>query len=97
MEITASVLDYLGKYEGGILVSINLLYKENCYDAIFYYTIDKMIITINDKLYQLIGDIELRDDYLTLMKSIILSVEPYEEIIDTINEYEFSGLTQSIA
>lgn len=96
MEITASILDYLGKYEGGILVSVNLLYKGNCYDAIFYYTIDKMIITINDNLHNLIGDIELRDDYLTLMKSIILSVEPYEEIIDTINEYEFFGLTQSI-
>ena len=27
MKITASVLDYLGKYEGGILVSVGLVYE----------------------------------------------------------------------
>ena len=89
MEITASILDYLGKYEGGILVSVSLMYKENCYDAIFYYTGDKMIITLNDKLHELIGDIELTEYYLPLMKSIITMAEPYEDIIDTLKEYEF--------
>ena len=46
--ITASILDYLGKFEGGILVSVGLMYEVNFYNVIFYYTSDKMIITTDD-------------------------------------------------
>lgn len=88
MKVTASILDYLGKYEGGILVSIGLMYENKFYNAVFYYTSDKMIINIDDNLKNEIGEIELTDDYIPLMESIIKMVEPYENIINDLSDYD---------
>lgn len=90
MKISASVIDYLGKYEGGVLVSVSLMYDGVCHDGIFYYTNDKMIINIDESLSEIIGNIELYDDYIPLMESIINIVEPYDNIINTLSEYELN-------
>lgn len=90
MRITASVLDYLGKYEGGILVSVGLVYENTFYNSIFYYTSDKMIISIDDDLATKIGEIEFSEDYIPLMESIINMVEPYEEMINQVKDYDFN-------
>lgn len=85
--ITASVLDYLGKYEGGILVSVGLMHENQFHNAIFYYTENKMIINIDDSLKNIIGDIELTEHYIPLMESIINMVEPYEIVIKDLKDY----------
>ena len=59
MQITPSIIDYLGKYESGIVVLVSLMYLDNYYEGIFYYTNDSMIMTIDDSLKSLIGEIEL--------------------------------------
>lgn len=86
--ITASILDYLGKYEGGILVSVGLMCEGNFYNGIFFYTSDKMIITVDDLFRQTHGEIELNESYLPLMESLINMVEPYENIIGDLKDYE---------
>ena len=86
--ITASILDYLGKFEGGILVSVGLMYEGNFYNGIFYYTSDKMIITTDDNFKEKVGEIEMLEDYYSLMESIINMVEPYENIIGDLKDYE---------
>ena len=86
--ITASILDYLGKYEGGILVSVGLMCEGNFYNGIFFYTSDKMIITVDDLFRQSHGEIELNESYLPLMESLINMVEPYENIIGDLKDYE---------
>ena len=87
MEITASIIDYLGKYEGGILVSVGLMYKEEFFNSIFYYTDDKMIINVDDKMIQKMDHfIEEHPEYYTLMEDIINKVEPYESIINKIED-----------
>jgi hypothetical protein len=90
MKITASVLDYLGKYEGGILVSVGLVYENTFYNSIFYYTSDKMIINVDDELTEKIGNIETTDDYIPLMESIINMVEPYDKIINQVKDYDIN-------
>lgn len=82
-----SLNDYLGKYEGGILASIGIMYEGEYYDSIFYYTIDKMVITPEDKLIKKLGSpIELYPEYIDFMKSVISLVDPYEDIIDKLEE-----------
>ena len=89
MEITASIIDYLGKYEGGILVSVGLMYKDEFFNSIFYYTDDKMIINVDDKMIQKMDHfIEEHPEYYTLMEDIINKVEPYELIIEQLEEIE---------
>jgi hypothetical protein len=88
MTISASIIDYIGKYEGGILVSVGIMYDKSFYEGIFYYTSDKMIITIDNNLKEKIGDIELHEDYIPFMESIINKVTPFEEINDKLNDLE---------
>jgi hypothetical protein len=87
MEITASILDYIGKYEGGILVSVGIMYNDTYYDSIFYYTVDKMIINVEEKLTDALGHfIEEDEDYYELMRSIINQCEPFEKMVDQLEE-----------
>lgn len=87
MEITASILDYIGKYEGGILVSVGLMYKDKYYNSIFYYTSDEMIINVEESMTKDMGcEIEMHNDYLELLKSILGQCEPFNEIINSLGE-----------
>ena len=99
MRITGSILDYIGKYEGGILVSVGLMYNDKYYDSIFYYTSDQMIITVDDKMINDLGHyIEEDDDYLPLMENLINQCELHENMIDKLDEIissDDSGNSQS--
>jgi hypothetical protein len=87
MEIKASIIDYIGKYEDGILVSVGLMYDKNFFDSIFYYTNDQMIINVDEKMIENLGCyIEEHPYYQDLMIDIINKVEPYEKIIDQLDE-----------
>jgi hypothetical protein len=87
MEITASILDYLGKYEGGILVSVGLMYNQKFYNSIFYYTSNRMIINVEEKMTQdMKYEIEEHKDYLLLLKSIISMCDPHENLINQLEE-----------
>ena len=90
MRITGSILDYIGKYEGGILVSVGIMYNDVYYDSIFYYTVDKMIINVEEKLTDALGHfIEEDEDYYELMLSIINQCEPFEKMVDQLKDIEF--------
>ncbi len=89
MEIKPSIIDYLGKYEGGIFVKVGLTLDHSFYDALFYYTSDKMILTVDESMIQKMGKfIEEHPDYLDLMKFIISEVEPYEKIFDKLDDID---------
>jgi hypothetical protein len=88
MFLSPSILDYLGKYEEGVLVLVGLLYEEKFYESMFYYTSDKMIITIDSELEKKIGKIELHEKYTELMEYLINKVQPYEEIINELSEFD---------
>ncbi len=86
MEIKPSIIDYIGKFEGGIFVKVGLTLNDHFYDSMFYYTSDKMILTIDEPMVEEIGFIEDHPEYLDLMKMIISMVEPYEKIFDQLND-----------
>jgi hypothetical protein len=87
MEITTSILDYLGKYEDGILVSVGLMYKGEFFNSIFYYTGEQMIINVEDKMIEKMGYyIEEHTEYYDMLKDIISKVEPYDLVINQLQE-----------
>lgn len=91
MEITASIIDYLGKYEDGILVSVGLMYKSEFFNSIFYYTGDQMVINVEEKMIQKMDHfIEEHPEYYTLMEDIINKVEPYELVIAQLEEIKIN-------
>lgn len=86
MEITPSIIDYLGSYNNGIMVSVGLMYDDIFYNSIFYYTETNMIINVEESLIEKLGmPIEEHPNYIDLLKSIIEKVESYNDVIDVID------------
>ena len=87
MEIKPSIIDYIGKFEGGIFVKIGLMWNESFYDAIFYYTADKMILTVDESMIDKMGNfIEEHPDYLEVMRYIISNVDSFDEVFNKLDD-----------
>ena len=85
--VDVSIIKYLGKVQGGILVLITITLKEQdlTFDATFYYTESQMIITINEDIEEITGDIKLHPKYTDILKLCLRKVIPHNEIIDNID------------
>ncbi len=92
--VKPTIIDYLGKYETGILVSIGLIKEDNYYDAIFFYTDKHMWITVDDKYIEKNGFIQEDEEYHQLLESLINMVDPHDKIYETLDEYEYTGDSQ---
>jgi hypothetical protein len=87
MKITASIIDYLGKYEIGVLVSVGLMYEGQFYGGSLFYTDTQMNINVEDSLTEKLGhQIEEHEEYLAILKYLIENVSPYEKIINQLEE-----------
>jgi hypothetical protein len=85
------IIEYLGKFEDGVLVLISLNYDDNYYDTTFYYKDNFVTLTIDEDLEEIIGQIELWSGYNDLVLDIMKKVIPYNEIIGRLDEMDFSG------
>ena len=89
------VIEYLGKFENGVLVLISLNYENEYYDATFFYKEDFVTLTINEDLEELIGEIEKYPLYNNLVIEIMKQVVPYKEMINRLDEIDFSGFLEN--
>lgn len=89
--ITADIIDYLGKYESGVLVLLNLRYKDEFSEGTFYYSDKMFALTVDENLEAKIGcKVESWHGYRDLVISILKKVVPYDEIINRLDEVDFS-------
>lgn len=88
MELDVSILEYLGKIEGGIIVLLSISYNNEFFEGTFFYNKEDIILTISEELEELIGDIKKHSEYLVLVKKILKSIVPYNEIIDRIDDLD---------
>lgn len=87
-KMTIDVLDYLGKHESGVIALLSLGYKGDYYESVFFYQEELVALTPDDKLESEIGSvIEDWVGYNELMLDIIKRVVPYNEIINTIDDF----------
>jgi len=89
------IIEYLGKFEDGVLVLISLNYENEYYDATFFYKDDFVTLTINEDLEDLIGEIEKYPQYNNLIIEIMKQVVPYKEMINRLDEIDFSGFLEN--
>ncbi len=90
MNIKVSILDYLGKVEGGILVLISLVYLGKYYEGMFYYTDERILINVDDKLEEAIEcKIEKHEEYTDILRSLIKNVVPWGEMMNRIDDLDF--------
>jgi hypothetical protein len=84
------IIEYLGKFEDGVIVLITLNYKDNYYDSTFFYREDFVTLTINEELEEIIGKIEEWDGYNDLVIDIMKKTIPFDEIIGRVDDIDFS-------
>lgn len=85
-----SVLEYLGKVDGGVLVLLSVIYSSKYYEATFFYDDKDIILTISDDLEEIVGDIQKHPEYFNCLRDILKKVVPFKEMIDRIDPVNFS-------
>ena len=96
--VDISIIKYLGKVEDGIIVLLTINYppKELIFDATFYYTDTKMILTIDERTEEILGDIKLIPEYTSILKLCLKKVVPYHELIDSIDPLDVRPYLKAI-
>lgn len=90
--IKADIIDYLGKYENGVLVLLSINYNENFTEGTIYYSDKVLSLTVDESIEKDLGmPIEFWEGYRDLLESILKRVVPYNEIINRLDEIDFSN------
>jgi len=91
IKITADVVDYLGKYENGVLVLLSIGYKGEFTEGTIYYSNEALALTVDESIEKdLDMPIELWKGYRELLVSILKKVVPYNEIINRLDDIDFT-------
>jgi hypothetical protein len=86
--MTVDVIDYIGKFQNGILVLISLGYEFEYYEATFYYEKNVLALTPVSELEEILGCyIEEWSGYESLIDDILKKVIPYDEMFNRIDEF----------
>jgi putative heme iron utilization protein len=90
--MTFDIIEYLGKFEDGVLALISLNYEDVYYDATFFYKENFVTLTTDEKLEEIIGEVEEWSGYNNLVLDIMKKVVPYDEIITRLDPVDVTGL-----
>jgi hypothetical protein len=89
-DFSPSIIEYLGKFENGILVLVGLIYDGVYYESTFYYDDTNMVLTIPVELEEIIGQINEHENYQNVLSSIMKKVVPYSEMYNSIDPIDFT-------
>jgi len=93
MKISVSVLDYIGRFEIGVLVSVGLMFDGQFYGGIFFYTDTHMNINVEEEFTKKLGcKIEEHPEYLDILRIIISKVEPFDKIFPNLPDIRMQDL-----
>lgn len=91
IELKADIIDYLGKYENGVLVLLNIEFEGKFTEGTLFYSDKFLTLTVDPSVEDKLGTkIEFWPGYRDLLISILKRVVPYNEIINRLDEVDFS-------
>jgi hypothetical protein len=91
MEIKVDIVDYMGKFENGILVLLSVNCDGSFSEGTIFYTSDNLALTVSEEVEKKIGTkIELWEGYQDLLTNILKKLIPCEELITRMDEVDFS-------
>ena len=95
-KIDVDILEYLGRFENGVLVLVGLLYKSKYYESTFFYTSNEMVLTIPEDLEDQIGDIKKHPHYPEILLKILKKVVPHKEIYGNLDKVDLGKWVEGI-
>ena len=91
MEIKADVIDYLGKMDEGVVVSIGVLLDEIYYNGILFYSNNNILLSMNDEFEEKINSpVELWENYKLLLELIFSKLENPTTILNSLKEFDIN-------
>jgi len=91
IKITADIVDYLGKYEDGVLVLLTIGCKGEYTEGTLFYSDKMLALTVDESIEKDLGNpIELWTGYKELLISVLKRVVPYNEIINRLDDIDFN-------
>ena len=88
MEIKADIVDYMGKYENGVLVLLSINCDGSFSEGTVFYTEDNLVLTIDQSIEDKLGPIEEWSGYKDLLESIFKKLIPCSEISTRIDDLD---------
>jgi predicted transcriptional regulator len=78
-ELDISVKDFLGRMGPGIVAVLSVIYNQEVYEALYWYTEEIHMIQLPGELKNQIGEIEKHKKYEDIMEHLKKSTPDYKE------------------
>lgn len=92
MEIKADIIDYMGKYEDGVLVLLSVVCDGAYTEATIFYNDKDLLLTVDDSIEEKINmPIEAWSGYKKLLESILSRLIPAAEVRGRLDDVDFSN------
>ncbi len=95
-KIEPSILEYLGKFEQGILVLISLTVGKEYYEGTFYYDTENIVLTVSEEMENKYGDIKKNPQYQSVLRSILGKVVPFKDMINRVDPVDFTKWVKGV-
>jgi hypothetical protein len=90
MEIKADIVDYMGRYEGGVLVLLSVNCDGEFMEGTIFYTERDIVLTLDPSVEERLGmPISKWDGYRGLLSSILSRLVPPGEMMGRLDEVDF--------
>lgn len=90
MKINVDIVDYMGRYNGGVLVLISINLENKFYEGTIFYSDKDIVLTVDEKVEEILETkIEYWEGYKELLESILKKLIPYEEISGRLDDVNF--------
>ena len=81
-----SILSYIGRLGPGVLTDLSIIYEDNKYQGMVFYTDKDLVLEIQEELRVKMGNIEDFSGYHEIIKYLNDSLIKYEDIATTLEE-----------
>ena len=91
MQIKADIIDYMGKFEDGVLVLLSVVCDGAYSEATIFYNDKDLLLTVDESIEEKINmPIEAWEGYRDLLESILKRLIPASEVMVRLDDVDFS-------
>ncbi len=89
VEVTADIIDYLGRFGNGIIVLLNISIDDEYSEAVLFYNNDTIALTVSESVEDALGStIEEWEGYREMLEFLFSRLVPSSELYNSLDEFD---------
>jgi hypothetical protein len=89
VEVTADIIDYLGRFGNGIIVLLNISIDDEYSEAVLFYNNDTIALTVSESVEDALGStIEEWEGYREMLEFLFSKLVPSSELYNSLDEFD---------